>query len=209
MDRSILRSGVYLLLCAYLALHFGAANGITFYQPTLSDANGINGRQKAVLATILATTDLVGRLLAGIFASIGFIRSRLTIALFVNQVFQCIGVLTLVFSKTFLQIALSSGLYGFFYGSWFTLFFSLVPEVASTSQMIVAMGVVFALCGVSTLLTPPIAGAIANTMGGVDIIFWVLLCFLFAANFVLFLAMYRRHFWKATSCVGALGRLIG
>ena len=53
MDRSILFDSAFALLAVHMFFHFGAANGITFYQPTLSDENGIGSRQKATLATVL------------------------------------------------------------------------------------------------------------------------------------------------------------
>ena len=56
MDRSIVFESAFVLLAIHMFFHFGAANGITFYQPTLSDENGISSRQKATLATVLSAT---------------------------------------------------------------------------------------------------------------------------------------------------------
>ena len=55
MDCSILSSQIFQFLAVYQLLHFGSFHAIIFYQPSLSDDNGIGSKDKATLATLLAT----------------------------------------------------------------------------------------------------------------------------------------------------------
>ena len=178
----------FIFILAYVFFHGGTKSGVMVFQPSLSDQNGINPLSKAALMTLLSSFDLIGRFIWSLISLIKGVRSKLCIVLFFNELCLGIASISLYASSSFLEIACSSAFFGLCFGSWRTLYFSLIGEVVPSKDMPLAIGAQFALQAISMLAVPQIAGQLSRAYEPPDIsaVFWLFAIFFFISAAILF-----------------------
>ncbi|HEY3366319.1 MAG TPA: OFA family MFS transporter [Symbiobacteriaceae bacterium] len=159
-------SQFYLLWLMYAA---GATGGLMIigHLATYADSIGIGGG--FVLVAILAACNAGGRVSAGLISDrIGRTRTMLLVFLV-----HAAGLLILPRLTSFVLLSAGTGVMGFCYGSYSTLFPSTTYDYFGTKHGGVNYGLVFTAWGVGGVFGAPLAGYIKDVTGAYNLAFYI------------------------------------
>nr|XP_014349175.1 PREDICTED: monocarboxylate transporter 13-like [Latimeria chalumnae] len=112
--------------------------------------------QTAVLLSVLASTDLIGRLTCGWFANLHLTRTILLLVITVTLL--GISLLLLPTVGTYTYLAIFTGLYGFFFGATIAIHITVLTDVAGMTNFDSALGLFMLIRSVGGFVGPPVAG---------------------------------------------------
>lgn len=171
LDFTILKNKAYvMILVGNIFAMLGFYVPFVFI-PEKAMSVGIDGGRAALLLSIIGITNTVGRVLTGVLANMNKIDS-----LVINNVAMLLcGVATFVcpFCNDFVLLCIVSAVFGLSVAAYISLSSILLCDMLGIEQLTNAFGFLTLARGVSSCAGSPLAGAIIDETGNMDLAFFV------------------------------------
>ena len=162
MYLEILRNKEFLLVgLSYLCIGFSVLIPLTFITTYAVQELTVRYDEATRLITIIGVTSLVGKLVLG---SLSDVVGRIK-AIIICQIMIAIGSLGVIYSPNLFTVQLSVALYGFGQGAIWPLYALCAPDYFSKSSTGLIVGFWTLFLGVGFMISPVIAGWIADVTG--------------------------------------------
>lgn len=142
-------------MCAGFLCVFGSALAITFIPPFAKDKN-IPDDEIALLITIAAVADFVGRFSVAWLADAGFIRRHFLVA--ISMLISGIAAMCNQFYSTFESFAAYAVVYGLFGGVYFSLYPILIVDAVGQKNLTDGLAICFIVHGTSLMINSFVLG---------------------------------------------------
>lgn len=153
---SILKNHIFqILMCAGFLCVFGSALAITFIPPFAKDEN-IPDNEIALLITIAAVSDFVGRFSVAWIADGGFIRRYFLVG--ICMLISALAAMCNQFYSSFASFAVYAIIYGIFGGVYFSLYPLLIADAVGQQNLTDGFAICFIVHGTSLMMNSFILG---------------------------------------------------
>lgn len=156
LDFSLLKNPAFTMYAFAQCLSIVAFNNVPVYIFPRAEDYGLTASESALLLTITGCTDLLSRILQGVFGDVKGVGPKV---LFTGGIF-CFGISTAVvpFTRTFPEMAIVSGFLGLFGSTTIVLNMPILVETVGLEKLAKAVALTSFFNGITSAVAPPLLG---------------------------------------------------